>query len=79
MGTLQGIVMRKLQLYTNWRTLVRKAWSIRFILIAGLLSGCEVALPFLPLSMPQGCFAALSAMFCCAAFIARVVAQKDIA
>jgi hypothetical protein len=45
---------------------------------AGLLSGAEVALPFLNDLMPRGVFALLSAVTVCGAFIARLVAQKDI-
>jgi len=67
-----------MRLYDNWRQILRKSWSLRFILIAGLLSGCEVALPLIGDRFEPGVFAGLSAAFTCAAFIARLVAQKDI-
>lgn len=67
-----------MKLYDNWRQIVRKSWSLRFILVAGLLSGCEVALPLIGDRFEPGVFAGLSAAFTCAAFIARLVAQKDI-
>lgn len=50
------------------------------MLLAGLLSGLEVVLPLLDgvLPIPPGIFAALSFVTVAAAFIARVIAQKDI-
>ena len=67
-----------MKLYDNWRQILRKSWSLRFIILAGILSGCEVALPLIGDRFEQGTFAALSFAFVCAAFIARLVAQKDI-
>jgi len=68
-----------MRLLPNWREVLRKAWSIRLILLAGLLSGLEVVLPFLgELPIPSGAFAALSMVVTMAAFVARIVAQKDL-
>ncbi|WP_459349809.1 DUF7940 domain-containing protein, partial [Rhodovulum sulfidophilum] len=33
-----------MHLVPHWRALIRRAWSIRLILIAGLLSGIEAGL-----------------------------------
>jgi len=65
----------------NWRAVALKAWSIRLILLAGLLSGLEVSMPsivgfFEPLDIiPRGSMAVLSALVSAGALIARVVAQ----
>jgi hypothetical protein len=67
-----------MKLLPNWRDILRRAWSLRLMAFAGLLSGAEVALPFLNDLMPRGVFALLSAVTVCGAFIARLVAQKDI-
>lgn len=67
-----------MKLYDNWRDIVRKAWSVRFMAVAGLLSGVEVALPFFQDALPRGTFAALSGVFVGAAFVARLVAQKEV-
>ena len=64
-------------LIRDWRQVLKRAWSVRLILAAGLLSGVEVALPLLPLPLPAGIFAALSALTTAAAFVARLLAQKD--
>ena len=69
-----------MKLVANWRTVLRCAWSIRLMLLAGILSGLEIALPLLEgvLSIPPGLFAALSGLVTCGALIARLVAQKHI-
>lgn len=69
-----------MRLIDGWRAVLRKAWSIRLMLLAGLLSGLEVVLPLLDgiLPIPPGIFAALSFVTVAAAFIARVIAQKDL-
>ena len=67
-----------MKLYDNWREILRKSWSLRFIILAGILSGCEVVLPLIGDYFPQGILAGLSAFFTCAAFVARLVAQKGI-
>lgn len=70
-----------MELKGNWRDIALKAWSFRFIILAAVLSGFEVALPILreaiePLGLiPTGAFAALSFVATAAAGIARVVAQ----
>lgn len=67
-----------MKLYDNWRELIRRTWSIRFIVLAGVLSGCEVALPLLGDRIEPGVFAGLSLFFTAAAFISRLVVQKGI-
>ncbi|WP_242220097.1 hypothetical protein [Shinella zoogloeoides] len=64
----------------NWRAVLRYAWSIRLIALAGILSGIEVALPLAGdvLPIPTGLFAGLSLLVTAAAFVARIVAQKGI-
>jgi len=65
-------------LYDNWRTILRRAWSVRLMVVAGILSGVEVVLPFVQDWFPRGVFAALSFVAVSAAFVARLVAQKDV-
>ena len=62
----------------NWKTIVRKAWSVRLIILAGLLSGVEAAMPFIDDQMPRGVFAVASLLVTGAAFVARILAQKGI-
>lgn len=67
-------------LVSNWRDVLRKAWSVRLLLLAGLLSGLEVALPLIDgvYEIPRGVFAALSGITVAGAFVARLVAQKGL-
>jgi hypothetical protein len=69
-----------LMLIPNWRDVVKKAWSMRLMALAGALSGLEFALPYLDglLPIPPGIFAAGSAITVGAAFVARIVAQKSL-
>jgi len=64
----------------NWRTVLRRAWSVRLMLLAAGLSGLEVALPLVEghLPIPTGVFSALSGITVAGAFLARIVAQKEI-
>lgn len=68
-----------MKLVPNWRHVLRRAWSIRLLLLAGLLSGVEVILPLTGELFPidPGAFAALSGLTVAAAFVMRIVAQKD--
>jgi len=67
-----------MKLVDNWKFIIRKAWSARLMILAAILSGVEVVLPFLSESIPRGTFAVLSGITVAAAFVARLVAQKGI-
>lgn len=64
-------------LLPDWKDILKKAWSIRFLILAGLMSAVEVALPFFSADIPRGVFAALSGISVGGAFVARLVAQKS--
>lgn len=69
-----------MRLIDDWRWVWSKAWSVKFIIAAAVLSGAEVALSVLtaysvPVPISPGAFAALSGLISCAALIARFVAQ----
>jgi hypothetical protein len=69
-----------MHLMPNWRAVLRYAWSVRLMLLAGLLSGAEVALPYLDglVPIPPGVFAALTFITVGAAWVARLVAQQNL-
>ena len=67
-----------MRLIDDWHIVLRKAWSVRLIALAAVLSGAEVVLPLFEMSIPQGVFAVASAFVTSAALVARVVAQKDV-
>ena len=65
-----------MEILDDWKTILKKAWSIRLMLMAGMLSGIEVVLPLFINTFPRGVFAVLSILFTGAAFVARIMAQK---
>ena len=64
-----------MNLVPEWKWLVRKAWSIRLVVLAGLLSGCEIILPLFMDVFPRHVFAVLSILAAVGAGVARVMAQ----
>lgn len=67
-----------MRLKGNWKEIVAKAWSIRLIVLASVLTGFEVCLPYIPVSIPAGVFAISSLVISVAATAARLMVQKDI-
>jgi len=67
-----------MHLYGNWKEILKRSWSLRFIILAGILSGVEVILPFFSDEIPRNLFAALSFLAVSAAFVARLVVQKGL-
>jgi len=66
----------KLLLNEDWRRILRRAWSIRLIILSGTLTGLEVALPLFSDAVPRGVFAGCSALTSIAALGARVIVQQ---
>lgn len=67
-----------MKLIDNWREVLRKAWSVRLMLLAALLSGAEIVLPLFHEALPRGLFVVLSFLTVAGAFVARLVAQKGL-
>lgn len=67
-----------MKLLPDWRDVLRRAWSVRLMILAGLLSGVEVILPYFAESLPRGLFAGLSILVIAGAFVARILAQKGL-
>jgi hypothetical protein len=66
-----------MQLIPEWKRIVRRAWSLRLIVLAGVLSAGEVVLPLFSDAVPRGQFALLALLTTVGAAIARVVAQPE--
>ena len=62
-----------MRLVANWRAVLQRAWSVRLMLLAAILSGIEVAMPFLDGVLPvePSVFAALSGLAVTLAFVAQ--------
>ena len=74
------VQVRRPRLLPDWRRLIRRAWSVRLILLAGLLTGCEAVLSAMGTEwLPVPVWARMVILFGVlgAAFVARLLAQKD--
>lgn len=69
-----------MKLVANWRAVLTRAWSVRLMALAFVLTALEVALPLLDgmLPIPPYTFAALSGLATAGAFVARLVAQNNV-
>lgn len=68
-----------MNLIDDWQVVLRRAWSIRWIAAAAVLSGLEVALPFMQsfVAIPDRMFAIGSGLCTAAAFVSRILAQGE--
>ena len=68
------------ELITNWQDVLTKAWSVRLIILAAVLSGAEAGLPLVIDSypLPTGVLALVSMIVSGAALYAHTVAQKGL-
>lgn len=68
------------RLVTNWKQVMKRSWSIWLIVLAGLMSGLEASISRLPdvMELPQGTYAALSLAVSACAWVARLLAQKEL-
>lgn len=68
-------------LLADWKDVLKKAWSVKFMVLAALLSGGEVVMqilePNVAASMPKGLFAAAAGLLTAGALVARVLAQNE--
>lgn len=67
-----------MQLHSDWRRILKRAWSVRWMALAALLSCAEVALPFFEdvLPVPPGVFGLLTGLAVAGAFVSRIIAQE---
>ena len=65
-----------MQLIPEWKHVLRRAWSVRFLALAGILTGCEFLLPLYMESIPREVFIGLVMLVSVAGIISRVVSQS---
>lgn len=65
-----------MKLDTNWKFILRKAWSMRLGAIAVVFSVAEAVLPLYLESFPRGTFALLTAGVIVGAMVSRLVWQR---
>jgi len=69
-----------MSLVANWRRVLQRAWSIRFIAASIVLSALEVGISVFTDDppLPRATFAALAVAVTIAAAVARIVAQPEL-
>ena len=70
-------IKSKLSLLVDWRNVLRRAWSIRFSLLAAGFSAAEVVVPLFGDVLPRGAFVLLAFVASIGATVARIVAQPE--
>ena len=64
-------------LHPDYKRILAKAWSVRFIALAGLFSTAEAVLPLFAEELPRGLFSIATAVSVTGALAARITAQKE--
>ena len=67
-----------MKLYSNWREILRKAWSIRLAMLATVFSLLQVVIPIYADVLPRDTFAILTAVATVGVIVARLVWQEDV-
>ena len=70
-------IKSKLSLLVDWRNVLRRAWSIRFSLLAAAFTAAEVVVPIFGDVLPRGLFVLLAFAASIGATVARIVAQPE--
>lgn len=67
-----------MNLAPDWKKILRKAWSVKLVVISALFTAAEVVVPLFYDQLPRNMFALLSGVTAAGALIARVIMQKDL-
>lgn len=67
-----------MRLADDWKVILRRAWSVRLMLLAGVLSAAEAVVPFFSDVIDRRVFALLLAGLTFSALVARIVAQRGL-
>ena len=68
-----------MRLIPDWRTVLRKAWSVKFNVAATVFGAAEVVVAiWKPDGMPAGVFAGCAAAVSIFANVSRLMAQKEL-
>lgn len=71
------IPLTNIELIPEWKKVLKRAWSFRFIVLSGVFSVLEMLLPTFIDFMPRFVFGGLALATIVASGVARVVAQQN--
>ena len=67
-----------MKLYNNWKTIIKEAWSLRFMELAIICEVAQVVLPMYTDVIPRDVFTALIILAVAGAYISRLVYQTNV-
>ena len=67
-----------MKLYPNWREILRKAWSIRFGVLATIFALMQVVVPIYVADLPKHLFAVLTGVSTVGVIVSRLVWQQEV-
>ena len=66
-------------LLDNWKSILNKAWSVKFNIAATLFGATEVIVALVqPAGIPGGVFAGIAAVISILSNVSRIMAQKEL-
>ena len=67
-----------MSLLPDWRSILKRAWSVKFLTMAAVVSGCETILQVSGNALlPAGVGSAITGVLASLGILARVLAQKE--
>lgn len=68
-----------MELIDDWKSVLAKAWSVKFNIAATIFGAAEVVAALIqPEGVPRGVFAGIAACISIAANVSRLMAQKEL-
>jgi len=68
----------KIRLRRKWTDILKKAWSVRFTVLAGLFSTAEAVVPLFVDDLPRGVFITLTFISIMGALVTRMISQENL-
>lgn len=67
-----------MKLHENWREILKKAWSIRFGILATIFALMQVVVPIYVDDLPKHLFAVLTGVATVGVIVSRLVWQQEV-
>lgn len=67
-----------MKLYCNWKTIVKEAWSLKFMAIAIVCECAQVILPMYTDLIPRDVFSVLTGFAVAGGIVSRLVYQQNV-
>lgn len=68
----------RVRLIPRWRRFLRYAWSVRLIILAGVLAGAQAVLPFLTELIPPRILAVMTFVIVMGALVSQFIVQQKL-